>query len=676
MEEYVLNIKTSNRFLTAGTLCGVHVRITGRNGTTSDWTQVDTAASYLRTVKRGSTVQHVLRHDGEDLGPPIVVGLKLSTMAIDIWYCDEITIEYENKNYEFPVYDWVEADELSVTSGEGKLPQNETSDVIKRLRKHEVTSNIGKFQWCVPTSNDLSWGMPRHINAETFVDLPRTFSRNYDKLRSIGTSGLTVAYNATANLLRGLFWNLNTLDDYRRLYTHLGNSDPCFIDDWTQDEEFGRQVLTGVSPLVVKRCVTLPEYCNVTDSDVIKELPTDCSLDEEIKGGRIFIVDLTYTKNVERNVDSKTGEPFVCADCLALFRVNDAGKFVPIAIQLTPDDPESIFTPSDKYYDWLLAKIYFRATLQSSHEWHYHFLNTHGVSETFSVATLRCFPRCHPVFKLLQPHLKTVPNINTDARVLVIPPKSLVNKSNHLSGSSFIRECFKTFDISQLDIPSMIRKNGTDDCGDLPNYHYRDDAIKIWNVIQDYVSDVIRYYYWSDKDIVNDYELQGWAHDVAVEGFGWQDGNTRGAPENIVSVEQLVWYCTLIIFTSSAQHSAVNFGQRETYKFIPNAPGCMVLPVHKRGEGSLERIMSSLPGIRVSSLIISFAYSLSEFTQNEIYLGDFPERLFSEEEVLEFQFLFKRKLDKLATELKRRNQDLKYPYIDLMPGRIPISISI
>ena len=42
--------------------------------------------------------------------------------------------------------------------------------------------------------------------------------------------------------------------------------------------------------------------------------------------------------------------------------------------------------------------------------------------------------------------------------------------------------------------------------------------------------------------------------------------------------------CVALMFTCSAQHAAVNFGQFETYKFIPNSPTCMRLPPHKKGE--------------------------------------------------------------------------------------------
>jgi len=46
--------------------------------------------------------------------------------------------------------------------------------------------------------------------------------------------------------------------------------------------------------------------------------------------------------------------------------------------------------------------------------------------------------------------------------------------------------------------------------------------------------------------------------------------------------------CTMIVFASTAQHAAVNFGQMDTYQFIPNATPCMMKKVHKKGEVSFS----------------------------------------------------------------------------------------
>ena len=40
---------------------------------------------------------------------------------------------------------------------------------------------------------------------------------------------------------------------------------------------------------------------------------------------------------------------------------------------------------------------------------------------------------------------------------------------------------------------------GTDNRDMLPTYYYRDDALDIWKVIQDYVGRLLRYFYKTDQ---------------------------------------------------------------------------------------------------------------------------------------------------------------------------------
>ena len=52
-----------------------------------------------------------------------------------------------------------------------------------------------------------------------------------------------------------------------------------------------------------------------------------------------------------------------CPAPICLLYVNGAKKLVPIAIQLkkTPGPDNPIFLPSDNWFDWVLAKIYYRS---------------------------------------------------------------------------------------------------------------------------------------------------------------------------------------------------------------------------------------------------------------------------------------------------------------------------
>jgi len=50
---------------------------------------------------------------------------------------------------------------------------------------------------------------------------------------------------------------------------------------WKEDATMGRQVLTGISPLVMEKCTSLPEYFNVTNDDVVGILE-EKTLEEEM----------------------------------------------------------------------------------------------------------------------------------------------------------------------------------------------------------------------------------------------------------------------------------------------------------------------------------------------------------------------------------------------------------
>ena len=54
------------------------------------------------------------------------------------------------------------------------------------------------------------------------------------------------------------------------------------------------------------------------------------------------------------------------------------------------------------------------------------------------------------------------------------------------------------------DFPSDVYKRGVKN---IPNYHFRDDALKIWDAIKEYGKEVISFFYSSNADILMDCEL-------------------------------------------------------------------------------------------------------------------------------------------------------------------------
>ena len=83
-------------------------------------------------------------------------------------------------------------------------------------------------------------------------------------------------------------------------------------------------------------------------------------------------------------------------------------------------------------------------------------------------------------------------------------------------GSGGIDELLqKSFEDIQFDVdfdfPANITQRGM---ADIPNYHFREDGLKLWAAIKDYAEDIVNVFYISNEDVVSDWELQGWIDEI------------------------------------------------------------------------------------------------------------------------------------------------------------------
>ena len=64
-----------------------------------------------------------------------------------------------------------------------------------------------------------------------------------------------------------------------------------------------------------------------------------------------------------------------------------------------------------------------------------------------------------------------------------------------------MKKYFRTLNMSSYDLPQVLKDRGVDDPEKLPHFYYRDDALKLWDAIKDFVSKMLSIYYQSDEDI-------------------------------------------------------------------------------------------------------------------------------------------------------------------------------
>ena len=240
------------------------------------------------------------------------------------------------------------------------------------------------------------------------------------------------------------------------------------------------------------------------------------------------------------------------------------------------------------------------------------------------MATMRALPDAHPLYRLLQPHFRYTVGINTAARLKLVNKGGLIDQSLSIGGRGreiFFQRSSKAYDVQLGNIKQNVKKRGVDDKDLLPNYYYRDDGILLWDAMESYVREIIGIFYKTDDDVKEDTELQSWANEVHFHAFPGYDGapDGHGFPDKIESREELILYCTLIMYNGSAQHAAVNFGQYDIYGFVPNAPFALRKPPPtEKGVTTYAHILESLPTIHTSGILIGLVHALTQYSPDEV----------------------------------------------------------
>ncbi|KAJ3611003.1 hypothetical protein NHX12_021019 [Muraenolepis orangiensis] len=236
----------------------------------------------------------------------------------------------------------------------------------------------------------------------------------------------------------------------------------------------------------------------------------------------------------------------------------------------------------------------------------------------------------------------------------------------------FLKRATDSLTYTSLCICDDIEERGLEK---VANFYYRDDGVKMWNIINKFVRGVLGYYYKNDSDVKQDPELQKWVEDIFEHGF-LSNENSK-IPKELKTVEELVKYVTMVIFTVSAQHSAVNTGQFDYGSWMPNAPlSIQQPPPTTRGASDRDSFMNSLPDVNATVNVMAALWLLSNQSSDFVPLGQYPEEHFSELIPCEHIKVFQAELGRLSAFIKDRNIDLKIPYTYLDPELLENSIAI
>ncbi|XP_021253319.1 arachidonate 5-lipoxygenase [Numida meleagris] len=674
MPSYTVTVATGSQWF-AGTDDYVYLSLEGTAGC-SERHLLD--KPFYNDFERGAVDSYDVTVE-EDLGEIQLIKIeKRKYWYQDDWYLKHITVKTPLGDYlEFPCYRWItDEKEVVLRDGRAKLPRDDKTQILKQHRRKELENRQKMYRW-----KEWHPGFPLSIDAHCHSELPRDIQFDNEK----GIDFILNYSKAMENLYVNRFMHMfqsswSDFADFEKIFVRISNTISEYVmQHWKEDFMFGYQFLNGCNPVLIRRCTEIPKKLPVTMEMVECSLERNLTLEEEVKQGNIFIVDYELLDGVDANKTDPCTIQYLAAPICLLYK-NLENKIVPIAIQLgqKPGPENPIFLPSDATYDWLLAKIWVRSSDFHIHQTVTHLLRTHLVSEVFSIAMFRQLPAVHPLFKLLVPHMRFTIAINTKAREQLICECGLFDKANATGGGGhvqMVQKAMKDLTYSSLCFPEDIKAKGMDSKEDIPYYYYRDDGIKVWEAIKSFAEDVIQIYYESDEVVCEDVELQAFVKDIYM--YGMRGVKASGFPKVIKTREKLAEYLTVIIFTTSAQHAAVNFGQYDWCSWIPNAPPTMRCPPPtEKGTVTIEQIVESLPDRGRSCWHLGAVWALSQFQDNELFLGVYPDEHFVEKPVKEAMAKFRKNLDEIVSAITERNKNKKLPYYYLSPNRIPNSVAV
>jgi len=471
-----------------------------------------------------------------------------------------------------------------------------------------------------------------------------------------------------------------SIEAYRDLYQTLPT--PGIAYTFQDDDQFARLRVAGPNPMLLQGIDRIPDNFPVTAAQYAAVIGGD-SLSEALKDGRVFLCDYNDLEVLVAGVWK--GHAKYVYRPMALFAVPPGGSSLkPVAIQCGQDNSQyPVMTPSDsasEKWGWEMAKFIVQVADCNYHELFVHLAGTHLVSEAIAVATRRNLANVHPLWSLLVPHFEGTLFINN------LAVETLINKGGPIddffggtieSSQLAAVQARLSFDFYRKMTPVDFAERNVADPACLPDYPYRDDAILVWDAIHDWAAQYINIYYSDDDAVTGDSELALWVSSIASEGHivGFRPITTRA---------QLIDVCTMIIFTASAQHAAVNFPQRTLMTFAPaiTGAGWTAAPGEQTGHSKEEWIQymppMSLGLLQLSSLeLLGSVYyrPLGDYRTNR-----FPYKPWFQDPVITGDegplARFQAGLRAVESRIIARNQRRMHPYVYLQPSQIPTSTNI
>lgn len=451
------------------------------------------------------------------------------------------------------------------------------------------------------------------------------------------------------------------------------------IHDFQQDLQFGLQRVVGVNPAIFRAVSSkqpLPDKISEPDvRRIYAEQINEPHYAAAVSQKRLYVLDYSVLDILQQNTGQIDGgrKQYVTTPIVVLFQQTD-GLLLPLAIQLYQDDrPDNpVYSAKDGNL-WIAAKTFAQIADGNHHILYTHATRIHYVMEAIIMASRRQLYSTHPLAVLLQPHLRYTLMINHQ-HTFLRNRKGRPGRFGELFAGDYdattqcMADGMTSFDFKAFAFPNDIKRREVDN----PDlfYPYRDDGILLWDAIQNFSKEYISVYYSSDADVIEDYELQAWANDIAASNRG----RIPGFPQKIMSTKELAETIGHIIFLCTAYHSCIHFNQYSYPGFVPNMPYSAYIqpPDGKESDINAEELFRIQPAFR-AAYSQTWTFFLTNFRVNRI--GQYPLQRFDPDacQVIE---RFNLRLREIEIHIDEKNKTRPVSYERMHPAVIPNGVTV
>ncbi|KAI7754640.1 hypothetical protein M8C21_021508 [Ambrosia artemisiifolia] len=467
---------------------------------------------------------------------------------------------------------------------------------------------------------------------------------------------------------------------------------------WFRDEEFCRQMLTGLNPYSIQLVTEWPLMSKldpevygppesaITKEIVQKEIGGVMSFDEALAQKKLFMLDY-HDLLLPYVIKTRELKGTTLYGSRTLMFLTPDGTLRPLAIELTrpPFDGKPqwnhVYTPTwnaTGSWLWRLAKAQVLSHDSAYHELVSHWLRTHCVTEPYIIATNRHLSQMHPIKRLLLPHFRFTMQINSLARLALINAGGVI-ESTFSPGRYCMQICSDAYDqLWRFDheaLPDDLISRGmavedpTAPHGvklTIEDYPFANDGLLVYDAIKQWATSYVNHYYSQPNVVKFDEELQAWWHEIRTVGHG--DKKDEPWWPQLKTQDDLIGIVSTIMWVSSGHHSAVNFGQYDFAGYFPNRPTIARTkmpnedPTDEEWQSFIKRpedmLLNSFPSQIQATKVMAVLDVLSSHSPDEEYIGGTIEPAWDAEPAIKAAFLeFQETLNQLESIIDSRNND-------------------